>query len=83
MKEITLIGLGSVLTLIFLWWTHVPPQEISQVYAQAYQKGWKMALDVTRPSDDLEYACAGLWFGRDGPIYYKMRKEYEKRAQSN
>jgi hypothetical protein len=77
MKSIGLMFAGSLLTLFALYWGHVPKEE---TYEAGFQKGWSMALDTDGPSDDLEFACAALWFGRDGPIFYKMRKEYEQRT---
>ena len=79
MKAIGLMFAGSLLTLFALWWGHVPPPDN---YEDGFQKGWKVALDTETVSDDLEYACAALWFGRDGPIFYKMRKEYEQRTNA-
>jgi hypothetical protein len=76
MRDLAMIFVGSLLTVGVILWTYVPSEDIAK---EAYTQGWKAALDVTRPSDDLEFACAGLWFGKDGPIYWKMRKENEQR----
>ena len=72
-----LMGAGAAVFII--WWTAVP---MEQTFAMAYDQGRKDALRMNPVSDDLEFTCAGLWFGRDGQQYYQMRKDYEKRTQS-
>lgn len=79
LRDLAMIFIGSLITVGVILWTHVPSEDVAK---EAYKRGWKAALDVTRPSDDLEFACAGLWFGKDGPIFYKMREEYEQRTHS-
>lgn len=74
-----MIFLGTLLALGAIFWTHVPSED---VYEAGFQDGWKQALDITRPADDLEFACAGLWFGKDGPTYWKMRKDDEQRKNA-
>jgi hypothetical protein len=69
---------GSVTTVFIIWWTAVPHAD---VYSAGYDQGRKDALRMNPVSDDLEMTCAGLWFGKEGPIYYQIRKEYEKRTQ--
>ncbi len=76
LRDMAMIFIGSLLAVGVILWTHVPAEDVAK---EAYKQGWKAALDVTRPHDDLEFACAGLWFGNDGPIFYKMREEYEQR----
>jgi len=71
-----LMGAGAAVFII--WWTAVPTKD---VFAIAYDQGRKDALKMNPVSDDLEFTCAGLWFGRDGQQYYQMRKDYEKRTQ--
>ena len=78
-RDIAMIFVGSLLTVGVILWTYVPSEDVAE---EAYKQGWKAALDVTRPHDDLEFACAGLWFGKDGPIFYKMREEYEQRTNA-
>jgi hypothetical protein len=80
MREILSFFIGSVVTVFIIWWTAVPNQD---VFAAGYEEGRKDALRTNPVSDDLEFTCAGLWFGKHGPIYYQMRKEYEKRTQPN
>ena len=69
-----------------LWWLHVPEGNVDakKVYAEAYAQGRKDALNVRNVGEDLEYACINLWFGKDGPDYWAMRRNYEQaeRAQS-
>ena len=69
-----------------LWWLHVPEARVDAqtVYAEAYAQGRKDALNVRNVGEDLEYACINLWFGKDGPAYWAMRRNYEQaeRAQS-
>ena len=73
-----------------LWWLHVPegetePQvDVQKVYSEGYAQGRKDALNVRNVGEDLEYACINLWFGKDGPDYWAMRRNYEQaeRAQS-
>jgi len=71
-----LMGAGAAVFII--WWTAVP---MEKTFAMAYDQGRQDALRMNPVSDDLEFTCAGLWFGRDGQQYYQMRKEYEKRTQ--
>jgi hypothetical protein len=79
MRDVAMIFIGTLLALAAIFWTHVPSED---VYAAGYQDGWKQALDISDPADDLEFACAGLWFGKDGPIYWKMRKDDEQRKNA-
>jgi hypothetical protein len=79
MKYLVSTLAGASAAVFFIWWTAVPTQE---VFAMAYDQGRKDALRMNPVSDDLEFTCAGLWFGRDGQQYYQMRKDYEKRTQS-
>lgn len=79
LRDITMIFFGSLLTIGAIFWTHVPRED---VYQGGFQDGWRQALDISRPSDDLEFACAGLWFGKDGPTYWKMRKDDEQRKNA-
>jgi hypothetical protein len=77
-----LAGAGAAAFVIL--WTAVPDEDVYATgYSTGYQKGLKDALRTNPVSDDLEFVCAGLWFGKHGPIYYQMRKEYEKRTQPN
>jgi hypothetical protein len=69
-----------------LWWLHVPEAKVDaqKVYSEGYAQGRKDALNVRNVGEDLEYACINLWFGKDGPAYWAMRRNYEQaeRAQS-
>jgi hypothetical protein len=69
-----------------LWWLHVPEAKVDAqtVYSEGYAQGRKDALNVRNVGEDLEYACINLWFGKDGPAYWAMRRNYEQaeRAQS-
>lgn len=80
MRALVSFFAGSAATVFILWWTAVPEKD---VFAAGYEEGRKDALRTNPVSDDLEFVCAGLWFGKHGPIYYQMRKEYEKRTQPN
>lgn len=79
MKSIGLMFAGSLLTLFAMYWNYTPPIDSYEV---GFQKGYKTALDIEEPTDDLEFVCAGLWFGRDGPIFYEMREQYEQRTNA-
>lgn len=79
MKILASMLSGAGIAVFVIWWTAVPMEE---TFAMAYDKGRQDALRMNPVSDDLEFTCAGLWFGRDGQQYYQMRKDYEKRTQS-
>ena len=79
-----LVGAGAF--TFALWWLHVPEGNVDaqKVYSEGYAQGRKDALNVRNVGEDLEYACINLWFGKDGPAYWAMRRDYEQaeRAQS-
>jgi hypothetical protein len=79
LRDVVMMFVGSLMTVGVILWTYVPTED---VYAAGFQQGWKQALDISEPADDLEFACAGLWFGKDGPIYWKMRKDDEQRKNA-
>lgn len=79
MKYLVSTLAGASAAVFFIWWTAVPSDDL---YAAGYAQGRKDALRTDQVSNELEMTCAGLWFGKEGPIYYQMRKEYEKRTQS-
>lgn len=84
MKYLVSTLAGVCAGVFVIWWTAVPKEDVYTTgYDKGYEKGLKDALRTNPVSDDLEMTCAGLWFGKHGPIYYQMRKEYEKRTQSN
>ena len=74
---------GAACSVFLLWWLHVPEQPVDtkKVYAEAYAQGRKDALNTRDVSMDLEYACVNLWFGKEGSLYYEMRKEHEERKK--
>ena len=78
-RDIAMIFVGSLLTVGVILWTYVPSEDVAK---EAYKQGWKAALDVSRPHDDLEFACAGLWFGKEGPEYWKMRRKNEQHTNA-
>lgn len=77
----TLAGAGAA--IFALWWLHVPEPNIDtqRIYSEGYAQGRKDALNVRNVSQDLEYACINLWFGKDGPDYWAMRREHEERKK--
>jgi hypothetical protein len=86
MKYLVSILAGAGAYVFVGWWLHVPDSQVDahKVYAEAYAQGRKDALNVRNVGEDLEYACINLWFGKDGPNYWAMRRDYEQaeRAQS-
>lgn len=80
MKILFSMAFGSAFTIFVIWWTAVPERD---VYAAGYADGRKNALRLNPVGEDLEMACAGLWFGKHGEIYYKMRKDHGKHSESN
>jgi hypothetical protein len=86
MKYLASALAGVGVSIFALWWLHVPEGNVDakKVYAEAYAQGRKDALNVRNVGEDLEYACINLWFGKDGPDYWAMRRNYEQaeRAQS-
>lgn len=43
-------------------------------YQEGLADGAKKALDVHRPSEALEIACAGLWVGQQNQKYQRLQK---------
>lgn len=43
-------------------------------YQEGVADGAKKALDVHRPSEALEVACAGLWVGQQNQKYHQLQK---------
>ena len=84
MKYLTSALAGAGVSVFALWWLHVPDGKVDaqKVYAEAYAQGRKDALDVRNVSQDLEESCINLWFGKDGPNYWKMRKHYERQERT-
>lgn len=90
MKDAINVTLGAVLALFVIWWTHVPEEAekpftgLQEAYDRGYVAGKRDALNVRHVSEDLENACMGLWFGKEGPIYWKntVKDQYEKHTQS-
>jgi hypothetical protein len=86
MKYLASALAGAGAFIFALWWLHVPEAKVDaqKVYSEGYAQGRKDALNVRNVGEDLEYACINLWFGKDGPAYWAMRRDYEQaeRAQS-
>lgn len=78
----TLAGAGA--SIFILWWLHAPEAKVDaqKVYSEGYAQGRKDALNVRSVSQDLEYACINLWFGKDGPDYWAMRRDYERQERA-
>lgn len=43
-------------------------------YQEGVADGERKALDVHRPSEALEVACAGLWVGQQNQKYHQLQK---------
>ena len=88
MKYFTSALAGAGVLALSLWWLHVPegetePQvDAQKVYSEAYVQGRKDALNVRNVGEDLEYTCINLWFGKDGPSYWAMRRDYERQERT-
>jgi hypothetical protein len=54
-------GIAFISFIIF--WTADQTIEPADL-VQSYEKGFRDALSVDRPSERLEYVCAALWFKR-------------------
>jgi hypothetical protein len=63
-KVLVVVAVGSfqVLTLLALYQQGHALGRLDG-YADGYADGYKAALNTSEPSDELEIACAGLWFG--------------------
>ena len=82
MKHLVSTLVGACVGIFVVWWTAVPEEDVYAAgYDKGYQQGRKDALRMNPVSNDLEMTCAGLWFGKEGAIYYQMKEEYEKRTQ--
>ena len=43
-------------------------------YEEGLADGAKKALDVHKPTEALEIACAGLWIGQQNQKYHQLQK---------
>jgi len=48
---------------------------MTEQYQLGYKQGKKAALNVKKPSEELEIACAGLWVGEQNRIYWERNKK--------
>jgi hypothetical protein len=48
---------------------------MTEQYKLGFEKGQKAALNVRKPSEELEIACASLWVGEQNRIYWERNQK--------
>lgn len=48
---------------------------MTEQYELGFKKGKKAALNVRKPSEELEIACASLWVGEQNRIYWERNQK--------
>lgn len=64
MKYLLVIGIVAVLLFLI-----VSRPSMKDHWELGYEAGKKEALNIHRPTDDLEMACAALWVGKQNKIW--------------
>ena len=70
MKYILIVAISVILTLLI-----AQQPSMKDHFDLGFEAGKKESLNTSRPSDDLELACAALWVGKQNKIWSERNEK--------
>lgn len=70
MKYILIVAISVILTLLI-----AQQPSMKDHFDLGFEAGKKETLNTSRPSEDLELACAALWVGKQNKIWSERNEK--------